>query len=232
MPRPGWIRPPLTIFGLGLSGLIGAPFVGARRDPVTPLDIPALSDIPVIGRLLFEQDLFVYASHRAHDLWSPSTWTRTRSGLTLRSIGENHTSANALGSACLAGALLVILFGGACAGLAGAYLALVYTRFWVARDDGRAGLDRAGARGLRGLATGGCWSAPIFSALRRCCSSTPRPLSSAFRLSSCPRCRIWRPSSPCCSCPCAMAGPSEHPAPLECRSCLTDKQSGVNLTKV
>ena len=52
----------LTIFGLGLSGLIGAPFVGARRDPVAPIDIPGLSDIPVVGRLFFEQDLFVYAS--------------------------------------------------------------------------------------------------------------------------------------------------------------------------
>ena len=37
----------LTIFGLGLSGLIGAPFVGARRDPVAHIDIPGLSDIPV-----------------------------------------------------------------------------------------------------------------------------------------------------------------------------------------
>ena len=51
----------VTIFGLGLSGLIGAPFVGARRDPVAHIDIPLLSDIPVIGRLFFEQDLFVYA---------------------------------------------------------------------------------------------------------------------------------------------------------------------------
>jgi general nucleoside transport system permease protein len=119
----------LTILGLGLSGLIGAPFVGARRDPIAPIDIPGLSDIPVIGRLFFEQDLFVYASI-ALTILVAIYLVRTRSGLTLRSIGENHTSANALGLPVRRTRFWAILFGGACAGLAGAYLALVYTRFW------------------------------------------------------------------------------------------------------
>lgn len=119
----------LTIFGLGLSGLIGAPFVGSRRDPIPPVDIPILSDIPVIGRLFFEQDLFVYASI-ALTVLVALYLKRTRSGLTLRSIGENHASAHGLGLPVLRVRFLAILFGGACAGLAGAYLALVYTRFW------------------------------------------------------------------------------------------------------
>lgn len=119
----------LTIFGIGLSGLIGAPFVGARRDPVAHVSIPGLSDLPVVGRLFFAQDLFVYASI-ALTILVAVYLTRTRSGLTLRSIGENHTSANDLGLPVLRVRLLAILFGGACAGLAGAYLALVYTRFW------------------------------------------------------------------------------------------------------
>lgn len=119
----------LTIFGLGLSGLIGAPFVGSRRDPIAPIDVPGLSDIPVIGRLFFEQDLFVYASV-ALTILVAIYLKRTRSGLTLRSIGENHASAHGLGLPVLRVRLLAILFGGACAGLAGAYLALVYTRFW------------------------------------------------------------------------------------------------------
>ncbi len=119
----------LTIFGLGLSGLIGAPFVGARRDPVAPIDIPGLSDIPIVGRLFFEQDLFVYAS-LALTILVAVYLTRTRSGLTLRSIGENHGSAHALGLPVWRVRFLAILFGGACAGLSGAYLALVYTRFW------------------------------------------------------------------------------------------------------
>ncbi|MBZ6075100.1 ABC transporter permease [Microvirga puerhi] len=119
----------LTILGLGLSGLIGAPFVGARRNPVEPISIPGLSDIPLIGRLFFEQDLFVYASMLL-TVAVALYLSKTRSGLTLRSIGENHTSAHGLGLPVLRMRLLAILFGGACSGLAGAYLSLVYTRFW------------------------------------------------------------------------------------------------------
>ncbi len=119
----------LTIFGLGLSGLVGAPFVGSRRDPVSVLHIPGLSDLPVVGRVLFGQDPFVYAS-LALTIAVAFYLARTRSGLTLRSVGENHTSAHGLGLPVLRTRFLAILFGGACAGLAGAYLALVYTRFW------------------------------------------------------------------------------------------------------
>jgi simple sugar transport system permease protein len=119
----------LTILGLGLSGLIGAPFVGARRDPVSAIVIPGLSDLPVLGRLFFAQDLFVYAS-LALTIGVAVFLTRTRAGLTLRAVGENHDSANALGLPVLRTRLIAILFGGACAGLAGAYLSLVYTRFW------------------------------------------------------------------------------------------------------
>jgi general nucleoside transport system permease protein len=119
----------LTILGLGLSGLIGAPFVGSRRDPVAPIHIPALSDLPFVGRLFFGQDLFVYGSI-ALVILVAIYLVRSRSGLTLRSVGENHTSAHALGLPVWRIRFWSIVFGGACAGLAGAYLALVYTRFW------------------------------------------------------------------------------------------------------
>jgi simple sugar transport system permease protein len=119
----------LTILGLGLSGLIGAPFVGARRDPIGAIIVPGLSDIPWVGRLFFAQDVFVYAS-LALTLAVALFLARARAGLTLRAIGENHTSAHALGLPVLKTRLLATLFGGACAGLAGVYLALVYTRFW------------------------------------------------------------------------------------------------------
>jgi general nucleoside transport system permease protein len=119
----------LTIFGLGLSGLIGAPFVGSRRDPVAPVHIPGLSDLPFVGRLFFGQDLFVYGSIALVVLVA-FYLVRSRSGLTLRSVGENHTSAHALGLPVWRIRFWAIVFGGACAGLAGAYLALVYTRFW------------------------------------------------------------------------------------------------------
>src|ERR1700754_88649 len=52
----------LTIFGIGLSGLIGAGFVGERIAPAPHLHIPGLTDIPLVGRLLFGEDGFVYFS--------------------------------------------------------------------------------------------------------------------------------------------------------------------------
>lgn len=119
----------LTIFGLGLSGLIGAPFVGANRAPIGRMAVPGLSDIPYVGELFFAQDLFVYASLLL-TAGVALFLSRTRRGLMLRSVGENHVSAHGLGLPVLRTRLLALLFGGACSGLAGAYLALVYTRFW------------------------------------------------------------------------------------------------------
>ena len=120
----------LTIFGLGLSGVVGAPFVGVQREGIGKIEVPVLSDIPFIGRVLFEQDPFVYLSFMlVGGVW----WFlgRTRAGLVLRACGENHASAHALGYPVLRIRLLAILFGGACAGIAGGYLSLVYTPFWT-----------------------------------------------------------------------------------------------------
>lgn len=119
----------LTIFGLGLSGLIGASFIGAKREAMPKLDVPVLSDLPFVGSIVFGQDPFVYVSV----LLVVSVWwflTRTRAGLVLRACGENHTSAHALGYRVLRIRLFAVMFGGGCAGLAGAYLSLAYTPFW------------------------------------------------------------------------------------------------------
>jgi len=120
----------LTLLGLGLSGMIGEPFVGRSGAKMPVLDIPVLSDIPLIGRLVFGQDPIFYASIL---LVIGVSWFLfgTRAGLTLRSVGDNHNSAHALGIPVLRYRLLAVLFGGACAGLAGAHLSLVYTPQWV-----------------------------------------------------------------------------------------------------
>ncbi len=120
----------LTIFGTGLAGLVGAPFVGARVDPVPVLALPGLCDLPYVGRILFSQDPFIIGSC-ALALATALFLARSRAGLTLRAVGENHDAAGALGLPVLRARLLALLFGGACAGLAGAYLALAYTRFWA-----------------------------------------------------------------------------------------------------
>jgi general nucleoside transport system permease protein len=120
----------LTILGIGLSGLIGAGFVGQRIVLAQHLYIPVLTDLPVVGRILFGEDAFVYFSI----LLVAAIWWflyRTRGGLILRAIGDNHTSAHALGYPVLKIRLLAVLFGGGCAGLGGAYLPLAYTPFFI-----------------------------------------------------------------------------------------------------
>jgi simple sugar transport system permease protein len=119
----------LTIFGLGLAGLIGAPFVGQPRPPIPPVEVPLLVDIPVIGKALFRADpvfflTLLLIAAVAYFL------SRTRGGLLLRAAGESHGAAHALGLPVRRIRLLAILFGGLMAGLAGAYLSLIYTRFW------------------------------------------------------------------------------------------------------
>ena len=120
----------LTILGVGLSGLIGAGFVGERIAPAPHLHIPGLTDIPVVGRVLFGEDAFVYLSLAlVAGVW----WFlyRTRAGLILRACGDNHVSAHALGYPVLRIRMYAVMFGGACAGLAGAYLPLAYTPFFI-----------------------------------------------------------------------------------------------------
>ena len=128
----------LAILGLGLSGVIGAPFVGVQRAGIGKIEIPSLSDIPFLGPLLFRQDPFVYASVA---LVIGVCWflTKSRAGLVLRAVGENHAAAHALGYPVRRIRLLAILFGGGCAGLAGSYMSLVYTPFWTSGMTGGRG---------------------------------------------------------------------------------------------
>jgi len=120
----------LTILGVGLSGLIGAVYVGQKIAGAGQLYIPYITDIPLIGKILFGQDAFVYLSVAlVIGIWY--FLYRTRPGLILRAVGDNHASAHALGYPVLRIRFLAVLFGGACAGLGGAYLPLAYTPFWV-----------------------------------------------------------------------------------------------------
>ena len=120
----------LTIFGTGLSGLMGAKLVGNAIDGLPSLAVPMLSDLPVVGRLLFSHDIMAYL---AVVMVALVAWflKRTRAGLVLRAVGDNHDSAHALGYPVLGVRLLAVLFGGMMAGLGGAYLPLVLTPHWA-----------------------------------------------------------------------------------------------------
>ncbi|SDW33107.1 nucleoside ABC transporter membrane protein [Albimonas donghaensis] len=120
----------LTLFGLGLAAMIGQPYSGIPAPPFPELAIPGLSTLPVIGPLLFAHDWLVYASL----VLTAGVWwllNRSRAGLILRAVGENHDAAHAIGYRVVAIRTAAILFGGACAGVGGAYLSMVAAPLWV-----------------------------------------------------------------------------------------------------
>jgi ABC-type uncharacterized transport system permease subunit len=120
----------LTLFGLGLAALAGSQYVGQAAPQVDTWSIPLLNHLPVIGHALFSHDPLVYLSIvMACVMW----WflTKSRAGLILRAVGENHTSAHALGFSVMGIRFLAIICGGALAGIGGSYLTLVQTPLFV-----------------------------------------------------------------------------------------------------
>jgi general nucleoside transport system permease protein len=120
----------LSLFGIGLSAFVGQAYVSAMVAGIEPLSIPALSGVPVLGKLLFSHSPFVYLSLVLCALVH-AFLSRTRAGLVLRAVGESATSAHALGYPVVAIRYGAVLFGGACAGLGGAYMAVAYTPLWA-----------------------------------------------------------------------------------------------------
>jgi simple sugar transport system permease protein len=120
----------LSLFGVGLSAFAGLDYVGVVIDGIRAADAGGLSRLPVVGKLVFGHNPLVYLSLA---LPVAVQWflVRTRAGLVLRAIGESPQSAHAIGYPVVRIRYLAVLFGGACAGLAGAYLAIAYTPLWV-----------------------------------------------------------------------------------------------------
>ena len=121
----------LALFGVGLSAFVGKAYVNAVIAGRSPLAIPGISsDLPLVGRLVFGQNPLVYVSLL---LFAGVHWFlyRTRAGLTLRAVGEAPDSAHAIGLSVVRIRYAAVLFGGACAGLAGAFLAVAYTPMWA-----------------------------------------------------------------------------------------------------
>ena len=120
----------LSLFGVGLSAFVGLEYVSVVIEGIPPLSIAGWSDIPVIGRLLFGHNPLVYLSFALFALVQLFLY-RTRAGLVVRAVGESPQSAHAIGYPVVRIRYLAVLFGGARAGTAGAYLAVAYTPLWV-----------------------------------------------------------------------------------------------------
>ena len=120
----------LTLFGLGLSSLLWQDYVGLKPPSTPKLDIPILSDLPFLGTVLFNHDAIVYLGIAlVAAVWATLKYTRV--GLVLRAVGENHDAAHALGYKVVRIRVLAIMFGGACAGLGGAYISLIRVPQWT-----------------------------------------------------------------------------------------------------
>ncbi|MDO6385969.1 MULTISPECIES: ABC transporter permease [unclassified Uliginosibacterium] len=120
----------LTIFGIGLSAFVGQYFVSQSLPGLQPLIIPGLAEIPLLGPVFFSQSWVVYLSWLAF-AWLAWMLARTRWGLILRAVGESPEAAHAIGYPVTAIRYAATCFGGAMAGIGGAYLSTVYTPLWV-----------------------------------------------------------------------------------------------------
>lgn len=135
----------LTLFGTGLSSFLGqrlgpdgSPLVGLIGPRFRPVSIPVLSEIPIIGQMLFNQDLLVYIIY----LFVPLSWYflyKTRPGLQLRAVGESPQTADALGVNVFKLRYFYTMIGGMLVGLGGAHLSLAYTPGWTEHLTGGRG---------------------------------------------------------------------------------------------
>ncbi len=120
----------LTLFGVGLAALLGDGFEGILPPSTPSLNIPGISDLPIVGELLFSYNPVIYFSvFLVFCVWY--FLNRTRAGLILRACGENHDAAHSLGYNVVMIRFGAIMFGGACAGLGGAYISLIRVPFWT-----------------------------------------------------------------------------------------------------
>ncbi|VTU23290.1 ABC-type uncharacterized transport system, permease component [Variovorax sp. PBS-H4] len=119
----------LAIFGVGLAAFFGKSYESAPLPAVPPLRIPGLADLPLIGPALFNQQVLVYVSWL---LVGGTAWFlgRSRAGLVLRAVGESPAAAHAVGYPVIAIRYAAVAFGGAMAGLGGAFLSVFYTPLW------------------------------------------------------------------------------------------------------
>lgn len=135
----------LTIFSVGLSSFLGqrlgpggAPLVGLQGPRFSKLPLPGLSNLPVVGDPLFNQDLLTYALYLLVPLATFYLY-RTRPGLNLRAVGENPRAADAMGVDVVRLRYGYTILGGALAGLGGAHLSLAYTPGWTENLTGGRG---------------------------------------------------------------------------------------------
>jgi ABC-type uncharacterized transport system permease subunit len=120
----------LTILGVGLANYLGTPFIGQAAPGFSPMPLPVLSKIPILGPVFFDHDPLVYTTY----LIPPFMWAffrYTRWGMGMRAVGEYPQAASAGGLRVVGYRWAGVLVGGCLVGFGGAYLSLAYTHLWA-----------------------------------------------------------------------------------------------------
>jgi simple sugar transport system permease protein len=119
----------ITIFALGLTSFLSAQLLVENASEYNnpgvlgPIKIPLLGDIPVIGRIFFDQNIFIYAMYLLVIAMTYGLF-RTRWGLRSRSVGEHPKAADTVGINVYRTRYVNVMLGGLIAGFGGAYFTL------------------------------------------------------------------------------------------------------------
>lgn len=120
----------LTMFGVGITALFGRSMVGQTIDGFTRIAIPGLSQLPIVGKAFFNQDILIYFSFLlVYLVWV--FFYRTRWGLGMRTMGENPAAADTCGLSVNKYRFLAVTIGSGFVGIGGAYLSLAITPMWI-----------------------------------------------------------------------------------------------------
>jgi simple sugar transport system permease protein len=120
----------LSLFGGGMSAMLGRNHIGETIPGLAPFEFPALGRILLIGPVFFRHDVLVYASYVLVAAMCFFIF-KTRPGMNLRAVGENPRAADAMGLPVWRVRYFYTLLGGGLSGLAGGYLSVVYAHMWV-----------------------------------------------------------------------------------------------------
>ncbi|MDR3231649.1 MAG: ABC transporter permease [Synergistaceae bacterium] len=120
----------MTMFGGGASALMGRGCIGMTIRGIDGFSIPWFSELPLVGRVFFSQDVMVYASY-ALVVVLYCFFTATRPGMNLRAVGENPKAADAMGLPVARIRYLYTVLGAGLVALGGAYISVIYNRFWA-----------------------------------------------------------------------------------------------------
>ena len=120
----------MTMFGTGASALMGRGHIGSTIKGIGGCTIPGLSEVPVLGKVFFSQDVMVYASFLlVFGIYCFLNFTRP--GMNLRAVGDNPKAADAMGLPVARLRYFYTMLGAGLVALGGAYMSVVYNKFWA-----------------------------------------------------------------------------------------------------